>query len=62
MEFLALASSMAASIQGARIRVGGADAQVRGGTRAHVVAEHARPGLPLPVSASFTATLLTPLQ
>jgi hypothetical protein len=39
--------------------VGRADAQVRGGTGAHVVAEHARPGLPLPVSTKFfTATVL----
>ena len=37
---------------GARVRVGRADAQVRGGAGAHVVAEHARPGLAIPVSTS----------
>jgi hypothetical protein len=36
--------------------MGRADAQVCGGTGAHVVAEHARPGLPLPVSSIFTPT------
>jgi len=37
-------------VEGARIRVGRAHTQVRGGAGAHVVAGHARAGLPLPVS------------
>ena len=37
---------------GAWVRVGRADAQVRGGAGPHVVAEHARPGFALPVSTS----------
>jgi hypothetical protein len=44
---------MAGFIQGARVRVGRADAQVRGAAGAHVVAGHARAGLPLPVRHQF---------
>uniref|UniRef100_A0A453QPE4 Oligopeptide transporter 4 n=1 Tax=Aegilops tauschii subsp. strangulata TaxID=200361 RepID=A0A453QPE4_AEGTS len=38
---------------GSWVRVGGADAQVRGGAGAHVVAQHARPGLALQVSMTL---------